>query len=91
MDGGEADAVNRRFLGAGEFAVVGKDRGVSLALGQGRLEGKPHAEILLVARHLDGLAAGVLHARQVERVVQLEAGRGDVVVGRREAHRRLGG
>ena len=91
MDGGELDAVDGRILLPGELAVVIEGHGDGLAFGQRLLESQAHGEILLIARGLDLFALVIDHARDVERVVQLEGGGGDVVVERDEAHARLGG
>ena len=91
MDGGELDAVDRRILLPGEFAVVVEGDGDGLALDEGLIEVQAHAEVLLVAGRLNLLALVVHHARHVERVVQFEGGGGDVVVQGHEAHTGLGG
>ncbi len=89
MDGRELNALDRRVFLPRQPAVVEKRDGDRLALGERLLEAQPHGGILLVARGGNLLVLGVQHARNVERVVQLERRRGDVVVERREPHHGL--
>ena len=87
VDGRELDAVDRRIFVPGEMAVVTEGDGDGLALGQRLVEAEPHAEILLRSRRRDLLAALVHHFGNVQRVVQLERRRVDILVQRREPDR----
>ena len=69
MDRRELDAVDRRILLAGEFAVVIEGDVDGLAFDKGLLEAEPDGEILLIARRRNLLAFVVHHAGDVECVV----------------------
>ena len=90
MNGRELDTVDRRILVAREAAIVIERHDDRLALGEGLVEIQTHAEILLRARRRHLPPAIVCHTCHVQRVVQLECRRGDVVLQRHKADRRLG-
>ena len=90
MNGRELDAVDRRILITREAAIVIERYVDRLALGERLVEIQTHAEILLRPRCRHLPPAIIRHPRYVQRIVQLECRRGDVVLQRHEADCRLG-
>ena len=90
MDGREGNSINRRIFLARQLAIVIERDRDRFPFGQRRLEAQTHGKILLAAGRRNRLALFVHHARNVQRVVQLEGSRRDIVVGWHEPHRGFG-
>ncbi len=89
LDGGELDAEDGRVFGARKPAVIAEGERGGLAFGQRVREVEAYGEILGRSRGGDLASAGIDDARNVQCVIQLERGAGEIVQGN-ELHLYIG-